>query len=309
DVACGSAESPLAAPAIPIRVEPCAKPKAFVEANDFEKSQCECAPVDCQVMSCLDTSLPTAAMPAFRRGFVYAELRHLDIIAKPLELTAVRDTHFRGRTESLLAAKTTGFALLAVLANGILQQAAKQMSRDDDNDRPRRKRRTREHVIEDLSENHLERRVLLKGHLLRRPERDYAVDITMFHFANDGEIENGEVRFQLKATDNLKTIKQGTMISFPIKTGDLHYWALEIFPFILVVFDAKVDRAYWLAVREYVSLHPDIVDPDRDTVNVHIPVSNELTVESVECFRIESLQIVKKLRDQGGFPDVTRRPR
>jgi len=183
------------------------------------------------------------------------------------------------------------------------------MSRDDDNDHPRRKRRTREHVIEDLSENHVERRVLLEGHLLRRPERDYAVDVTMFHFADNGEIENGEVRFQLKATDHLKTIEQGAIISFPVKTGDLHYWALEIFPFILVVFDVKADKAYWLEVREYVALHPDIVDPNRETANVHIPVSNELTVKSIEHFRTKSLQIVKRLRDQGGFPDVTRRPR
>ncbi len=37
------------------------------------------------------------------------------------------------------------------------------MSQRGDKDSPRRKRRTREHVIEDLSENHLERKVLLKG--------------------------------------------------------------------------------------------------------------------------------------------------
>ena len=62
---------------------------------------------------------------------------------------------------------------------------------------PKRKRRTREHVIEDLSENHLERKVLLRGHLLRRPVRDYGVDVTMFHFSETGEIENGEVRLSL----------------------------------------------------------------------------------------------------------------
>ena len=39
--------------------------------------------------------------------------------------------------------------------------------------RRRRKRRTREHVLEDLSENYLEHKVLLCGHILRRPERDY----------------------------------------------------------------------------------------------------------------------------------------
>lgn len=64
----------------------------------------------------------------------------------------------------------------------------------DDRNKPQRKRRTREHILEDLSENHLERNVLLKGHVLRRPERDYGVDVSMFHFADDGTIENGEVR-------------------------------------------------------------------------------------------------------------------
>ncbi len=69
-----------------------------------------------------------------------------------------------------------------------------------------RKRRTREHIIEDLSENYLERLVLNSGHLLRRPSRDYGVDVTMFHFADSGELENGEVRFQLKATDHLNLV-------------------------------------------------------------------------------------------------------
>ncbi len=183
------------------------------------------------------------------------------------------------------------------------------MSRHDDKDSPRRKRRTREHVIEDLSENYLERKVLLKGHVLRRPERDYGVDVTMFHFDDDGAIENGEIRFQLKATDGLNTIKQGTVISFPIKTGDLHYWALEIYPFILVVFDAKAGHAFWLHVQEYVHLHPESVNPGRESVNVHIPVSNKLTVKSIEAFRNKSLQIVNDLRNQGGFPDVPPKPR
>jgi hypothetical protein len=183
------------------------------------------------------------------------------------------------------------------------------MSEYEETGTPRRKRRTREHVIEDLSENHLERKVLLKGHLLRRPERDYGVDVTMFHFGDDGTIENGEVRFQLKATESLKVIKNGTVISFPIKTGDLHYWALEIYPFVLVVFDAESEKAYWLHIQEYVDRHPDQVDPEKETVNVHIPLASKLTVKSIETFRKKSLQTVDNLRNQGGFPDVERYPR
>lgn len=183
------------------------------------------------------------------------------------------------------------------------------MSQGDARNRPQRKRRTRQHVIEDLSENHLERKVLLKGHVLRRPERDYGVDVTMFHFSKDGELENGEVRFQLKATDHLKTIRQGTIVSIPVETRDLHYWALEIYPFILVVFDAHAERAYWLHVQEYVSSHPEIVDSPRATVHVHIPVSNKLTVKSAQHFRKRSQEVVDSLRRQGGYPDVARKPR
>ena len=174
---------------------------------------------------------------------------------------------------------------------------------------PKRKRRTREHVIEDLSENHLERKVLLRGHLLRRPVRDYGVDVTMFHFAEDGEIENGEVRFQLKATESLQVIKKGTLISFPIETRDLHYWALEIHPFVLVVFDVDANKAYWLHIQEYIERNPDRVDPVKETVNVHIPIDNRLSLRSIDRFRKLSLQIIDKIRNQGEFPDATRKPK
>ncbi|MCO6045846.1 DUF4365 domain-containing protein [Aeoliella sp. ICT_H6.2] len=176
-------------------------------------------------------------------------------------------------------------------------------------DTPRRKRRTREHVIEDLSENHLERFVLLKGHVLRRPERDYGVDVTMFHFATNGEIENGEVRFQLKASESLKVISNGSAISLPIKTGDLHYWSLEVYPFVLVVFDVKTDTAYWLHIQECVSRQPELVDPDKETVHLHIPLANKLNVNSIDDFRRKSLATVDNLRNQGGYPDASRPPK
>ena len=61
---------------------------------------------------------------------------------------------------------------------------------DEFEETPQRKRRTFEHVLEDLSENFLERKVLKRGHVLQRPKRDYGVDVTMFHYADNGEIEN-----------------------------------------------------------------------------------------------------------------------
>jgi hypothetical protein len=155
--------------------------------------------------------------------------------------------------------------------------------------RGRRKQRTRAHVIADLSQNFLEHKVLLRGHILRRPEQDYGVDAVMFHFDGKGRIENGEVRFQLKATDRLETIQGGTIVTQAIMTGDLDYWGKIGYPFILVMFDAQQNRAYWLNVQEYMTENPDRIDFDTKRVNVHIPVSNELTVEAIDLFRSQSL--------------------
>ncbi len=131
----------------------------------------------------------------------------------------------------------------------------------------------------------------------------------MFHFGADGALENGEVRFQLKATESLPLINKGTVISFPTAPGDLDYWAQEIYSFILVVFDAQSETAYWLHIQEYVSQHPELVDPHKESVHVHIPVSSKLTAKSIETFRSMSLHVVDELRSQGGFGDVERKPR
>ena len=52
-----------------------------------------------------------------------------------------------------------------------------------------RKRRTREHVIADLSVNFLERQVLLCGFTTERMAHDYGVDLEIFTFNRVGEIE------------------------------------------------------------------------------------------------------------------------
>ena len=157
----------------------------------------------------------------------------------------------------------------------------------------KRKRRTREHVLEDLSENFLERLVLRRGYLLRRPARDYGIDVTMFHFSQNGEVENGEVRFQLKATERLQKVDDGRFISITIKTADLRYWALELFPFILVVHDAVATESYWLPVQQYVKDHSGNLNLDQHTVNLRIPISNRVTPSTIDLFRKMSLDTFK----------------
>lgn len=141
--------------------------------------------------------------------------------------------------------------------------------------RHRRKQRTRELVIEEMSVNFLERQVLRRSHLLQIPvRREYGCDATMFHFAPDSEMEWGEMRFQLKATDRLKTIAKGKFVSYSVDIRHLHFWSFKAdrsYPFILVVYDALKHRAFWLDVQSYVdNMTSNIENLDQDTVTVRI---------------------------------------
>jgi hypothetical protein len=109
----------------------------------------------------------------------------------------------------------------------------------------------------------------------------------MFHFAPDGSVENGEVRFQVKATDDLK-VSRG-IIRCRVETADVHYWYWEDSPFVLVVYDAKNDRAYWLYLRAYVDKHPRLLESDQSTVTVRIPMRNKVTLRAVDNWRELSL--------------------
>lgn len=115
----------------------------------------------------------------------------------------------------------------------------------------RRKRRTREHVIADLSANFVERQALLCGYSVERVIHDYGIDLWIATYNAQGEIESCEIRVQLKATDHLKVIENGRGVVLRVDRADLDYWLEQTMPVILVHFDAKSDIAYWLYVQAH----------------------------------------------------------
>src|SRR5262245_42715056 len=101
-----------------------------------------------------------------------------------------------------------------------------------------RKRRTREHVIADLSLNFVERPALLCGFAMQRVIQDYGYDLLMFTFDN-GEVEPGLVWFQVKATDHLRVVRRRQAVAFGLEFRDLRLWLAEEEPVILVVYDVQ----------------------------------------------------------------------
>jgi len=157
-----------------------------------------------------------------------------------------------------------------------------------------RKRRTREHVIEELAVNYFERKVLERGHLLiRAPHREYGWDATLFHFSPEtGEIENGEVRIQFKATD--KPLVESRHLSCRVETKDLHYWYWEgeQLPFILVAYAAHHNTAYWIDVRSHIDHRVDEIDPHQQSNRLRIPLKNKVTLRTIDQLRLLSLDFI-----------------
>jgi hypothetical protein len=112
-----------------------------------------------------------------------------------------------------------------------------------------RKQRTRQHVIADLSVNHVERIMLEAGHAALRLTTDYGYDIAMTTFDPEGFTEPGLVLFQLKASDNLSP--SGEFYSYDLDIRDYNLWRVEDMPVILILYDATNKKAYWLDVQEY----------------------------------------------------------
>ena len=98
-----------------------------------------------------------------------------------------------------------------------------------------RKKRTREHIIADLSVNYLERQALLRGYSIERIAHDYGLDLFVHTYNDEGDVEPGRLLFQLKATDNPKRVRNGKAVAFRVEMADLRWWLHELMPVILTV--------------------------------------------------------------------------
>lgn len=161
-----------------------------------------------------------------------------------------------------------------------------------------RKRRTREHVIADLSVNHVERQALLSGFVLERIAHDYGIDLELFTFNRKGEIEEGKVLLQVKASDHLRVRPGQATVAFPIERKDLVLWLAEPMPVILVVYDARKEVAYWLYVQSHFRrLKGFNLFAAGRSVTVHLPVGNTVTTAAVKRFSRFRDRVLEQMRE------------
>ncbi len=148
-----------------------------------------------------------------------------------------------------------------------------------------RKRRTREHVIADLSVNHVERFILRCGWVARRMYPDYGTDLYMETYNDQGEVENDGVWFQAKATEKVKVLNKLQAIPVRQEWRDLLYWLNEWMPGILVIYDATQDRAWWLHFQSALqNIKRTIRGRMADSVTLRVPLANVLDESAIRWF-------------------------
>jgi Domain of unknown function (DUF4365) len=152
-------------------------------------------------------------------------------------------------------------------------------------------------VIADLSVNHVERFVLRCGHSIERPRSDYGLDLSMVTYNRRGEIQNGFVYFQLKATENIPVRRSQRSIPFAVQRAHLLHWLAEPQPVILIVYDARLDRAYWV----YVQAHFEAMKGFRlskigKSTTVHVDVRNVVDESAIRKFVSYREQVTRQQR-------------
>jgi hypothetical protein len=147
------------------------------------------------------------------------------------------------------------------------------------------KRRTREHIIADLSSNFVERQVLLCGFTAERFYSDYGIDLTIRTYNEHGEVEDGFIFVQLKATERLKQLKKDGTIPWRIDARDLQAWLNEPLPYVLIVYDVQKNVAYWLYIQAFFAQKAEFdIKKIGQSVTVHLQPINQVNPESVKKF-------------------------
>lgn len=144
-----------------------------------------------------------------------------------------------------------------------------------------RKRRTRQHFIEDLGFNYAEKQALLGMCTLARKMYDYGIDAEMVTFSDNGEVENGLIHFQIKSTDKIKYVEKKDAYAFDLQKKDLEYWLAETITIYILLYDAQRDIAYVLDLQKYFKENRLLLKNINKFIRIYIPTNNKFTVEEV----------------------------
>ena len=159
-----------------------------------------------------------------------------------------------------------------------------------------RKRRTREHVIADMSFHYLGYLIVRCGFTFEANRADYGYDGSIFTFDAEGQIENSYIFVQLKATDNIKMSHDKKHVRFRISKKDVNLWQDEIVPVYLVVFDSIEVRAYWIYLQKYFEQKGIRARKLKtDTITIELDAAQIVNESAIEAWRIDKAAVLARV--------------
>jgi Domain of unknown function (DUF4365) len=160
------------------------------------------------------------------------------------------------------------------------------------------KKRTREHVIADLSVVHVQYFIANAGFSSEATSKDYGYDLTVNTFDRDGLIDPLAILIQLKASEKLKLSldSDGASYWFNLDIRDYNLWIKESNSVFLILYEASSMRAYWLYFQRCVSSkHAPKPKKDAKTICVKIPRVNRVKTSFFRHARHLKEQVLAKL--------------
>jgi len=142
----------------------------------------------------------------------------------------------------------------------------------------------------------VERLVLKCGYVAQWPSPDYGYDLRLETFDDMGGLEDEHVPLQVKATDAIHGYVLATeeCFSFPVSTKDYRLWSEALMPVFFILYDAQAEKAYWLHVQDYENAHHP--NAEGNTLNMHIPHSHVLGVQTIRMMRQRKQDIVQDIK-------------
>jgi hypothetical protein len=135
-----------------------------------------------------------------------------------------------------------------------------------------KKRRTRQHIIEGLGLNHIEKHILLSGNVLRRfSDYDYGYDGAIETFNEQGEKQNQMFMIQLKSTDHIQLSPQKGGFIVDLSKQDLELWIECSHPVLLILYDAQQEVAYFTDLQNYFNENRIFLQDVRKFVRIYLP--------------------------------------
>lgn len=148
-----------------------------------------------------------------------------------------------------------------------------------------RKQRTRTHIIADLSVNHIEYYALKCGFSVERIEADYGYDLQLYSYNDAGELENGLIYLQLKATDHIERYQRAIKLAYPFESAHLNLWIDEPMPVILVLFDVQSERAYWVYLQALMEAQTNTLMMQQQTFTIDFQSTNIVNQQAIKTWQ------------------------